>query len=103
METRRVHPYPPREQLFECAAHETPGGIRVFVIPGVSIMERQWLSPYEFVVRCPGCGASQRYSRAAAPGAFVHADDDCPIRRRIEAALARARARCSAAEAAEAN
>jgi hypothetical protein len=60
----------------------------VLVFPGLSIMERQWLSPRMLFVKCPGCGASQLISVATPPTTFVHEDDACPILRRIEAAIA---------------
>ena len=44
METKRVHPHPLSEQPSEFAAYETPGGHRLVVMPGLSIMERHWLS-----------------------------------------------------------
>lgn len=73
--------------------------LTVLVFPGLSIMQRRWLSAGLLVVRCPGCGASQIFSTANVPATFVHDDDECPILRRIEAALTRLRA----AQAAESN
>lgn len=62
------------------------------VFPGLSIMQRRWLSAGVLLVRCLGCGASQMVSSAAVPTTIVHEDDDCSILLRIEAALARLRA-----------
>lgn len=60
----------------------------IYLFPGLSIMERHWLSAGMLFVRCPGCGASLLYSTADPPTTFVHEDDDCPILRRIEGAIA---------------
>lgn len=60
----------------------------VLMFPGLSIMEQRWLSPGLLLVRCPGCGASLVYSTADPATMFVHEDEDCPILRRIEAAIA---------------
>lgn len=60
----------------------------VLMFPGLSIMERRWLSAGLLMVRCPGCGVSQLFSTASPPSTFVHEDDDCPILRRIEVAIA---------------
>ncbi|HYT73515.1 MAG TPA: hypothetical protein VEL79_02095 [Vicinamibacterales bacterium] len=62
--------------------------VTVIVFPGLSIMQRRWLSAGLLIVRCPGCGASQLFSTATAPAPFVHEDEDCPILLRIEAAFA---------------
>jgi hypothetical protein len=62
--------------------------LTVWLFPGASIMKFTWLSDGLAIVRCPGCGASQLFSTAAPPATFVHEDDECPILRRIEAALA---------------
>jgi hypothetical protein len=64
----------------------------IWLIPGASIMKITWLSAGSAILRCPACGASQVFSTASPPPTFVHEDDDCPILRRIEAALARYRA-----------
>ena len=70
--------------------------VMLLILPGVSLMDVQLVVPGVVVVRCPGCGASQLF--AAAPtgemteAAFVHQDERRPIRLRIEAALAKARA-----------
>jgi hypothetical protein len=66
----------------------SPAAGAVFVFPGLSIMQHKWLSAGTLLVKCPGCGASLMVSSAAPPTTFVHEDDDCPILRRIEAAIA---------------
>ncbi len=71
-------------------AEEPP--LSVWLFPGASLMEFNWLSIGLAIVRCPGCGASQIVSAAAVPATFGHEDEDCPIRQRIERALARLRA-----------
>jgi hypothetical protein len=71
----------------------------VLTLPGVSLMNVHLGGPGLAVVRCPGCGASQVF--AAAPTvkmtepAFIHQDEHCPIRLRIEAALVRAVFACA--------
>jgi hypothetical protein len=55
-------------------------------------MKVTWLPAGSAIVRCPACGASQLLSTASPATTFVHEDDDYPILRRIEAALARYRA-----------
>ena len=66
----------------------TPLPLTILIFPGASLMEFHWLSIGLVVVRCPGCGASQMFSTMTAPMDFMHEDDDCPILRRIQAALA---------------
>jgi hypothetical protein len=58
------------------------------MFPGLSIMHHRWLTAGILIVTCPGCGASLVVSIAAPPTTFMHEEDDCPILRRIEAALA---------------
>jgi hypothetical protein len=71
---------------------EDQNAVTVLVIPGLSIMERRWLSPRLMIVRCPGCGSTELFSTVAPKATFVHEREDCPILRRVEAALVRATA-----------
>ncbi len=69
------------------AAADAPP-LTLWLFPGASLMDFTWLSPGLAIVRCPGCGASQRYSITHVPEAFFHENDECPILKRIEWALA---------------
>lgn len=83
-----------RDRLGENSAGDA--GPMILILPGLSLMDVQPLTVGVVVVRCPGCGAAQVF--AAAPtgemteAAFVHQNEQCPIRLRIEAAIAKARA-----------
>jgi hypothetical protein len=63
--------------------------LTVWLFPGGSLMDVTWLSVWSAIVRCPGSGASQLVLTAAVPATFVHEDENCPILRRIEAAIGR--------------
>lgn len=79
---------PDRRQPADAPADASPRRPIVLMFPGLSIMQRQWLSPGMLIVTCPGCGAAAVVSIAAPPTTFVHENDACPILRRIEAAIA---------------
>lgn len=63
--------------------------LTVWEFPGASLLDFKWLSIDLVIVRCRGCRASQIVSTTAVPAVFVHENDDCPIRHRIETVLAR--------------
>jgi hypothetical protein len=63
----------------------------VVEFPGSSLMDITVVAAEQFVVRCPGCRASQLFSLPASGlirPRFLHKSIECPIRRRIETALA---------------
>ena len=69
----------------------------VVIFPGASLMEIQQLAADTQLVRCPGCGATMvMIVRPGAYEEFVHADEECPVLVRIEAALARLEAALAA-------
>jgi hypothetical protein len=81
------------------SADDRPAAV---VLPGLSLLERDLLTPDQVLIRCPGCGAWQIVSLQ--PGgppfrpAFQHRSGNCPIQRRIEAAIAMEQAVLAAAE-----
>ena len=61
----------------------------VIAFPGASVMDITFVTARQFIVRCPGCGASQLFSlppNGSTLPPFLHKSTACPIRQRIEAA-----------------
>jgi hypothetical protein len=65
--------------------------LTILMFPGASIMKIERRSHDVLIVTCPGCGASQTFGPGPMQMAptFLHETDDCPILKRIEAALDR--------------
>ncbi len=63
--------------------------VTVILLPGASLVDIHRLAAGLVLIRCPSCRAAQIVSTTTPTTSFVHADDDCPILRRIEAALVR--------------
>jgi hypothetical protein len=59
----------------------------VVEFPGASLMSIEVLAAEQFIVRCPGCRASQLFAlprNGSTLPAFLHTSVECPIHRRIE-------------------
>ena len=80
-------------RFFQRGATAADATSMVFVFPGSSLTKVDLVDANHLAICCPGCGATKLVSLQPAdltvPGLFLHASDGCPIRRRIESALAK--------------